>query len=431
MRFAWALAVAVAAVALLAGAGSGRRVVQLPPGTVEVHAEIAVDGNTELHGAPSGTVLHVAPDFAGRAVIVVNGGNVLLRDFAVDGNRNSIEARAGLPPSDTPFARFTRGNGILAAGVNRVTIASVRFRHIAGFAILVSRSRSIDIDRVAVLDSGSRNPAGRNNATGGILLEEGTSDFHVTRCYLGTISGNGVWTHSLYTSPRNRQGAIFGNRFREIGRDAIQVGHAIDVRVEENTGARIGFPADTIDVEGGAIPVAIDTAGNVELSAYVGNRFQEIDGKCMDLDGFHDGEIRGNTCINRAPAVSYPFGNLGIVMNNSNPDMRCENIRILENLVDGPSLGGIFVIGTGHRIARNRLLNLNTAHCDTCLYVAGEPDMLRSGIYLGLGAARPAPARDNVIEDNEITGYKMSTRCIAEAPGIDRSWNTIRNNRCR
>ena len=431
MRPALALAVAAAVAVMLARSGSGPRILRLPAGVVDVHAEIPIGAGTEVRGAPSGTMLRVAPDFTGRAVFVVRGSGVVLRDFAVEGDRGAIESRTGLPGYDTPFSRFTRGNGILAIGADRLAIGGVRFRHIAGFAVLVSQSRFVSIDRVSVTDSGSRNAAGRNNATGGILLEEGASDFQVTRCDLRNILGNGVWTHSLYTSPRNQRGLISGNRFVEIGRDAIQVGHAIAVRVEENAGERIGFPVDTVDIEHQAVPVAIDTAGNVERSAYVGNRFEELDGKCIDLDGFHDGEVRGNTCINRGAAASYPFGNYGVVMNNSNPDMRSQNIHVVENLIEGPLLGGIFVIGTGHRIVGNRLLNLNTARCDACIYRASEPEMLRSGIYLGSGAERPAPARGNTIEDNEITGYKMKTRCIAAAPGIARNANVVWNNRCR
>ena len=80
---------------------------------------------------------------------------------------------------------------------------------------------------------------------------------------------------------------------------------------------------------------------------------------------------------------------------------------------------------------------MNTAHCNEeaarfgCYYAAGEPDMLRSGIYLGRGAERPAPARGNVIEENEISGFRMSVRCVAAAPGIAAGANRIRGNRCR
>jgi hypothetical protein len=306
---------------------------------------------------------------------------------------------------------------VLAEEIFGLVIERVRFREVAGFAVLVNRSRRVAIDEVEVTDSGSRNPVGRNNTTGGILFEEACADFSVADSAFRNILGNGVWTHSLYTSPRNSRGRIARNRFETIGRDAIQVGHATRVQVEENSGRRIGFPAEAIDIENLAVPVGIDTAGNVDASSYVANRFHDINGKCIDLDGFHDGEVRGNFCA--------ALTNFGIVMNNSNPDMQSRNIRIIDNWIDSAGFGGIFVIGTIHQIARNRLLNLNTRHAP------GEPDILRGGIYLGAGADRPAPARDNVIERNEITGYEMETRCIALAPGIQGSWNTIRGNVCR
>jgi len=393
-----------------------QKILVLPAGITEVHSEIVVEAGTEVRGA-SGTVLRAAPGFSGRAVIVVRGDGVRLRDFTIDGNRDALETRQGLPPSDVPFARFTRGNGVLAEGVAGLAIERVRFHGIAGFAVLVSRSRDVAIDEVQVWDSGSRNAAGRNNTTGGILLEEGASEFRVSGSTFRNIRGNGVWTHSLYTSPRNSRGWFARNRFEEIGRDALQVGHATDIRVEENSGRRIGFPREVVDIENFAVPVGIDTAGNVERCSYAGNRFNQVNGKCIDLDGFHDGDVRGNVCRD--------LGNFGIVMNNSNPDMQSRNIRIADNLIDGAGFGGIFAIGTGHWLARNRLLNLNTYHAPT------EPDILRSGIYLGDGADRPAPARGNVIERNEITGFEMDTRCIGRAPDIQPSWNTVRENLCR
>jgi len=416
LKIASFLAIFAGALALLPPVPR-QKILVLPAGVTEVHSEIVVEAGTEVRGAASGTVLHVAPGFSGRAVIVVRGDGVRLRDFTIDGNRAAVETRSGLPPSDVPFARFTRGNGVLAEGVAGLAIERVRFREISGFAVLVSRSRQVTVDAVHVADSGSRNPAGRNNTTGGILLEEGASEFRVSGCTFRNLRGNGLWTHSLYTSPRNARGWFARNRFDSIGRDAIQVGHATEIRVEENSGRRIGFPVEDVDIENFAVPVGIDTAGNVERCSYAGNRFDEVNGKCIDLDGFHDGDVRGNVCRG--------LGNFGIVMNNSNPDMQSRNIRIADNVIDGAGFGGIFAIGTGHWIARNRLLNLNTNHHPS------EPDILRSGIYLGDGAARPAPARGNVIERNEITGFEMATRCIGLAPGIKPGWNTIRGNVCQ
>ncbi len=414
--------------------------IELPGGVVEIRRALTLpEGahDVEIAGRPD-TVLRAAKDFDGRALIVVGRGrNIKLRDFAIDGNRAALERPAGLPPHDVPFARFSGGNGIIAGYIEGLTIANVRFREVAGYPVIVAACKDVSIERVTVESSGGRNAKGRNNASGGILLEEGTQRFTVRDSVFRNVLGNAVWTHSLYTSPRNAGGLIAGNRFEAIGRDAIQIGHATEVRVENNTGRRIGYPLEAVDIEGGGIPVGVDTAGNVDRSVYAGNRFEEINGKCFDLDGFHHGEVRDNVCVNLGAAAEYPQGHFGIVMNNSNPDMQSEAIAISGNRIEGMKFGGIFAIGSGHSIVRNRLLRLNTAGCNEsaarfgCSHFEGEPDLLQSGVYLGRRAERPAVARGNRIEDNEISGHRMRLRCIGAAPGVAAGSNAIRNNRCR
>lgn len=413
------------------------RVIPLPEGIMDIHEPLIVDGDTEVRGAPRGSVVRMAEGFRGRAAMVIRGNGVRLRNFTIMGDRDELGVRSELPPYDRSFANYTEGNGILADSRTDLAIENLRFSEMAGFAILVSRSHNVSIERVTVESSGSRNAVGSNNATGGILLEEGTTDFEVANCGFRKIRGNGLWTHSLYTSPRNARGVFARNLFDTIGRDAIQVGHATGIHVQDNQGTHIGFPLDAVDAPGHAIPVGLDTAGDVDHAEYLDNRFSEIDGKCMDLDGLHDSEIRGNLCVNRAAPQAYPLGNYSIVMNNTNPDMRTKNIRIVDNTLDSPVFGGIFVIGTGNYIARNRLWNMDTAHCNDniahygCNYAAADPELLESGIYLGRGAERPAPARGNVIEDNWITGWKMRAHCVETAPDIPEDSNTVRDNMCR
>jgi hypothetical protein len=414
---------------------SGERVVRLPRQMIEVSAEIRIPSGVEIDG--NGAHLRATDHFRGRALIAIEGASrVRLRNFSIDGNRRALEHRAGLPPSNVPFSRFTPNNGILIERAAEVEIADLSMKEISGFAILVSASKTVRIDRVLVADSGSRNGKGRNNTTGGILFEEGSSVFDVRGCRFRNIRGNGLWTHSLYASPRNATGSFSGNDFQEIGRDALQAGHATRMHIERNTGRRIGFPASEVDLEGLAYPVAIDTAGNVDESVYEQNRFEEINGKCIDLDGFHHGKILSNVCVNRRPPEEYPHGNVGILFNHSNPDMESEQIVVEDNVIDGPHFTGIFVIGSDHRIVRNKLLNLNRARCNEdaakfgCYNPKDEPDLLQSGIYLGRGTVHWAPVRNSVIQDNEITGFKMAERCIVAAPGVSLAENTIAGNRC-
>jgi hypothetical protein len=123
-------------------------------------------------------------------------------------------------------------------------------------------------------------------------------------------------------------------------------------------------------------------------------------------------------------------------MNNSNPDMQSKNILVWGNKLDGFIYGGLALIGTGHRVSHNHFTHLNMAHCNEdaarygCLYAAGEPDLLRSGIYLREKAHRKVVTRDNTIEDNEISGFGMSSKCVVVGPGVDAAQNRISNNQC-
>lgn len=420
MRIAAALAACAALAVVLTPRAPRFHIISLPAGLVELHGEMPVPSFTIVRGHPNGTIVRASDRFHGRALFVTAGTTgVIFRDFSIEGNRAAHEQRAGLPDSITPFSRFTRANAILAEEVRSLRVERMRFREIAGFAVLAARSRDVIVERVRVEHSGSRNAEGKNNTTGGILLEGGTADFLVAASEFEHVRGNGVWTHSRYTDPRNGPGRIAHNRFIEIGRDAVQVGHATGVIVEGNQGRRIGFPPEDVD----ALPVGVDTAGNVDRSHYVSNRFEEINGKCIDLDGFHHGEVRGNLCID-------VMGGFGIVMNHFNPDMRPDGVIISGNEIRGAKFGALFAIGSGNHITGNRFLNLNYARCG-CPYTQADPHLLQAGIYLARGTVRPAPAHGNVIRDNIISGFGMSGNCILAAPGVDRSKNEMGNNLCR
>ncbi len=412
--------------------------VVLPAGVVNLTSEMQVPAGAHdlvITGHRDGTILRLAPGFSGRAAIVCKKGlNIRLSAFAIDGGRASTQ-RVGLPPSDVRFADFYKRNGILADAVEGLSINRVSFRDIWALAIVVSRSKRVRIERVTVQDSGGRDVQGRNNSTGGILLEEGTTGFEVRQSTFEGIRGNAIWTHSNYGSPRNERGLIAENRFHDIGRDAIQVGHATEVRVQGNTGTRIGYPFDAVDPN--ATPVGIDTAGNVDHSIYTQNRFEELNGKCIDLDGFHDGDVTFNTCVNKRDADSYPNGQFAIVVNNANIDMTSQHITIADNTIDGAKFGGIFLIGSNHTVVRNKLLNLNLAHCNEnaakyfgCAAIPGEPDLLQAGIYVGRRAERAAPAKGHIIRDNVITGYKMDTRCVMSGPDVDLNQSKVEGNKC-
>ncbi len=232
-----------------------------------------------------------------------------------------------MAPPENYFRMWYPDNGILADRVDGLEITRVGFAHITNFPILVSRSQNIRISKTAIIDSGSRNAMGRNNLSGGILIEEGSARFEVRDSIFERIAGNALWTHSLRITSRLEDGVFAGNRIDTVGRDGIQIGAATRVRVEDNTITNVGFPIELVDVEHSGTPVGIDTAGNVDGSVYQRNKISEVNGKCFDLDGFHDGAVRGNICANSKPAAAYPFGHFGIVMNNTDPGMHSRTSR--------------------------------------------------------------------------------------------------------
>ena len=90
-------------------------------------------------------------------------------------------------------------------------------------------------------DCGTLNRAGRNNTTGGILLEEGVSKFEVRAVEISRITGNAIWTHSYSRSPRQEEGVVRDSKITRVGRDAIQIGHATRVRRGKQHWRRIGI----------------------------------------------------------------------------------------------------------------------------------------------------------------------------------------------
>jgi hypothetical protein len=413
-------------------------VIRLPRGVVEISSELTIaPGAHDLTILGSDTILKASDHFNGRAILSgLQIKHVRLSGLTVDGNRGKLSAPLEMAPPENYFRLYYPNNGVLFDQAEDVAISDVHFTNIVNFAVLISRSSTVHIVRVLVEDSGSLNKLGRNNTTGGVILEDGSSDFEVRESTFIRIRGNALWTHSLRISPRLRDGLFTMNKFDTIGRDALQVGHATNVQVDNNSGVNIGMPPEIVDVETGGTPVAMDTAGNVDHSVYSRNRFKEIDGKCIDLDGFHDGSVHGNECINRRRAQDYPFGHFGIVMNNTDPGTNSENIEISENHMDGTKFGGLFIIGSGHRIVGNVFEHLNTAQCNEsaktfgCIFKIDEPEMLEAGIYLGQSANRPAETHGNVIRGNRISGHMMKTRCIILAPRISRAQNSIEDNDC-
>ncbi len=412
----------------------------LPAGVTTLQSPLVIPpgvSGVEIVGDPAGSTLAAGSGFRGRALIYGESvSKVTIRDITFDGNRQELSKPISLPPSNRTFSEFYPSNGVVLERTRNIRLENLQFKEVTNFPVLISACSDVVIEQVRISDSGSTNAQNVNNTSGGILLEEGTSDFAVRECAIRRVRGNGIWTHSNMGSPRNSNGRIEMNDITEVARDAIQIGHATHVQVRNNRGSRIGYPLGDVSLAGDGTPVALDSAGNVDDTNYLGNSFEDVNGECINLDGFHDGTVAHNRCINTKPAAEYPYGHYGIVFGNSNPDMQPANVSVVQNEIAGTGYGGVFLIGSHQRIVDNRFLDLNRAHCTgdmskpRCNYAPQEPGMLRSGIYLGKGAARPAATVDNVVTGNTISGFGMDKWCVDAAPGVSLKKNVIARNRC-
>ena len=413
-------------------------VIQLPRGLVEISSELKLaSGAHDLEIIGEATMLKASDQFQGRAVMVLEGAQrIRLHDFAIDGNRERLARPLDMAPPENAFRVWYPNNGVLADRVEGLEATGLLLANVVNFPILISRSKGVRIRDVTIQDSGSKNARGRNNLSGGILLEDGVTSFEIRDSKFRGILGNGLWTHSQFRAPRQQDGVFAGNVFDTIGRDALLVGHATRVRLENNSGVRIGYPVEVVDIENGGIPIAMDTAGDVDHTDYLRNTFEEINGQCVNLDGFHDGAVRDNRCTNRKTAEDYLFGSLGMAMNNTHPNAHSNNIEISGNLIDGSKFGGLYLMGSGNKIIGNRFIRLNLAGCNEsvgkfpCIYKRDEPQMLDTGIYLGRGVARLEETRGNVIRGNHISGHMMKARCVGFGPGVKPSANTVQDNVC-
>ena len=355
--------------------------IALPAGVIEISREITLPADAhDLNITGTNTTIKASATFRGRALLVLPAGkNIAIRDLSLDGNRAAFLEPIGPPPPAAMLSRVVANNGIIAEGVAGLEIAGLKATQVAGFPLLINGGHNIHIRDAVITDSGTLDPAGHNNGSGGVVLEEGVTDFEITHALVGKIRGNGIWIRSATSvaTATAARGVISDSEFTILARAAIELSHATAITIENNTGHMIGFPGEEAVTSGAVLPTAISASGSVDHTAIRNNSFDQIAGRCLTLEGFNDGEITGNTCAD--------------------------------------DLFNAFVVrGADNHITANHLTGLNRANRD-------QPESLRAGIYLAVGA------HGNTLDSNEISGYGMAQHCIG-GPGL--TANKIAKNLC-
>lgn len=373
---------------------------------------------------------------AGRGVFDVSGAtHVTFSNFKVDGNVTVAATKQygtmiGMNASDDPMhADLVKNTTFWAHGNSRnLRFDQVTVTHTGGYAILLDATSVGDIDDVRILDCLFENnrPYLFGTTVGDLAYGSWTGGVHyqgdgqlyavknlvVRGCTFRRNTGNCLWGHLYAFNKLHSNIRHSGNHFEDCGLDGIMVGGVTGGVVENNTFRRIGYicTADT----GAGVPkylqnkyaVGLDTAGRVRGVNYIGNSFMSCNGGCIDLDGYAEATVSGNTCVMAAAGepeyTEDSYTQIGLGSNGVNVTYGVQVSNSNNDAIAGVGVkvcGNTFVrMGSG--AVRMYASRKGTVIDNTIIHAA---DAVTGPITLGtIGVGPNQRAYDNVVAENTI-----------------------------
>jgi hypothetical protein len=299
----------------------------IPPGTYLLSSSISVPSNIVLYGdGPSSIVKRSADLTDGVGLFDIATQDVELYDFVIDGG---VTTSTGLLYDqfsyDPMHTLLTKNTSVWVRGGAKNIKLTLTVTHTGGYAVLLDATAG-NIDDVSITQSRfinnrphtfgvSAGDVGYGSWTGGVHYQSDGNQFavrnlRVANCEFSRNTGNCVWGHLYAFGTLHSNVRISGNHFLDCGLDGVLVGGVIGGAVEYNTFRRIGYI--TVDDTSPATPkllagknaVGLDTSGIARGVNYTSNTFVSCNGGCMDLDGYCEGTVSGNSCI--VPKVGDP-----------------------------------------------------------------------------------------------------------------------------
>ncbi len=434
---------------------------------LEAPLQVAREGLT-LEGEGEATVLLRAVRVEnGEGLLNVRANGVTLRRFRVDGQVSEPHAIPYLDPSGGPSVlrapihgdpmhpELLRNTSItIHRGVQDITVEDLIIERTGGYAILIDARyggvRYVNFRRLQLRDNqphvfGKPGDIRYGSWTGGIHYQNDGRDLDFARHALvgltiedsefRRISGHAIWGHGYGFHTLNEEITVRRNRFIDVGMDGVLIANALRAVVEENQFHRIGYVASAP----GAAPrpawypgfrpdgadnipaVGIDTSGLVKDSVYRKNEMLNVNGHCIDLDGFTRGDVLDNTMRVSGREDSWHFvndrvaefgghqkGNFtkGINLSNTAGAEATEQVRIEGNTL--LNLGGF-------AIALN-----DSQRCTVANNHIRHYGQIYGPVILSNSLREPRDrhvSRENVIRDNYIHFY-LEAWCVTEADDL-------------
>ena len=461
----------------------------LPGGVLRLEAgEYGIDkalqftrAGIALEGEGEATLLYRAVAVAnGEGVLNLRGAQQALRNFRFDGGVTEARRIPYVDPTGGPsvFGAPIYGDPMHAdllantsvtihRGASGVRVEGVTIAHTGGYAIFLDARygdiRDVEIRKCTlrnnrphlfgVAATATREADLRYGAwTGGIHYQNDGRDLDFARfavrgltvedCDFERIGGHGIWGHGYGFQTLNEDIAVRGNRFEDIGLDAIQIGNARRAMVAGNEIRRVGYVTETDEdrprpawypgvgagMADNISPVGIDTTGLVRDSVYRDNTLVSVNGTAIDLDGFTEGEVLRNEI--RIPGREDAYGAVLDRVAEFGPYVGGDPAAAPGNLTKGINLSNSSAnVATRQvRIAENRLYNLGgyamlLLDCQQSIVERNEIrhySILNGPIVLANTLREPRAqhvSSGNIIRDNRIF-FPWDASCVTEGDNI-------------
>lgn len=318
--------------AAIDAAPAGGAAIHCRAGTWNFNGPVRMNkANITLYGDGEATVFlrNVAVTFD-EGMVVMTESNCSITNLVIDGQISSstdidYSVLFGAMGGDPMHPDLTNNSSVwVKNGVSDINFSYIKIRQSGGYAILldcmdadlnrITIDHCVFEDNVAITYSGTVGPdtyLGCGSWTGGIFYKGGGGndylgnphgDFHindltVTNCSFRNITGNCIWGHAYATSNLHTNVTKNNNTFRDLGRDGILFGAVSGGSCVGNTFHRVGYVGGVPAYFPGQNAVAIDMSGYVRGVKIIGNTMISVNGGCIDLDGFSEGEVVGNTML--------------------------------------------------------------------------------------------------------------------------------------